>query len=112
MADQAVGRNCPNDGTLTACSGAFTDENLVGVCAYCSRAVITPNPSYRKPAQDATDEEPATEAEEASLQQAASTHNYADVIVSPPPQQAPAADDDEMEPAPASAVLPQGENDA
>lgn len=99
MADQAVGRTCPNDGTLTACSGSYSDENLVGVCAYCSGAVITLNPYYKKPATDTEPEEVADE------QQAASIHNYA--AVTPPPVLADpvSVPDDEMEPEPAAAAL-------
>jgi hypothetical protein len=83
MADQAVGRNCPNDGTLTACAGAYADENLVGTCAYCNQTVSTPNPYYSKPSQPATDDQPASDAEWASDQQAASIHNYADIAPAP-----------------------------
>jgi hypothetical protein len=46
MADHAVGRNCPRDGTFTACAGAYGDENLVGTCAVCNQAVVAPNPYF------------------------------------------------------------------
>jgi hypothetical protein len=46
MAQQAIGRNCPNDGTLTACAGSYADEFLVGTCAYCKNTVSVENPYY------------------------------------------------------------------
>ncbi len=39
MAELAIGRACPHDGTLTACAGSKTDRVLVGVCACCGRTV-------------------------------------------------------------------------
>jgi hypothetical protein len=103
MADQAVGRNCPNDGTLTACAGSYTDEFLVGVCAYCNGGVITPNPYYKKPFADENGP-----ADAASEQIAASIHNYGVASTQYPVdeadlEQAPVVapvDEDDLEPAP------------
>lgn len=90
MADQAVGRNCPNDGTLTACAGSYTDEFLVGTCVVCKKIISTPNPYYRKPADEDGPEEIASE------QQAASIHNYNDVTPDPePPSPPPVAEEPE-----------------
>ena len=43
MAELAIGRACPHDGTLTACAGSKTDRVLVGVCACCGRTVQQAN---------------------------------------------------------------------
>lgn len=43
MADLAIGKNCPFDGTLTACAGVKSDSVLVGTCACCGRSVKVRN---------------------------------------------------------------------
>jgi len=49
MADLAIGRNCPSDGTLTACAGSYGDAQLVGVCAVCKQSIYAANPYYVAP---------------------------------------------------------------
>lgn len=46
MADIAIGRTCSNDGTLTACSGSFSDEDLTASCPVCKQTVSVPNPQF------------------------------------------------------------------
>lgn len=54
MADLAIGRTCPHDGTLTACAGSKNDLVLVGVCACCGRTVRQPNHFFAGDPADAT----------------------------------------------------------
>jgi hypothetical protein len=63
MADVAVGRPCPFDGTLVTYSGAYTDKNLVGICPYCKREMEVLNPEY-KPAPPVVEVETAPPAAE------------------------------------------------
>jgi hypothetical protein len=49
MADQAIGRTCPNCGTLTACSGAWTDQFLTGTCVVDGTVISVANPYYVAP---------------------------------------------------------------
>lgn len=63
MADLAIGRNCPNDSTLTACSGSYSDELLVGICAVCRNEVTVANPFWHAAnAPVVSDPEEASEA--------------------------------------------------
>lgn len=54
MADLAIGRSCPHDGTLTACTGSKNDRVLVGVCACCGRSVQQLNHYFADDPAEAT----------------------------------------------------------
>jgi hypothetical protein len=43
VADIAIGVTCPRDGTLCACSGAYTDPVLYAQCPVCGQVVSAPN---------------------------------------------------------------------
>ena len=66
MADLAQGIECPYCKTLTACSGRFSDRELVGQCACCGRSVTVGNGSF---VQGGTAELEALRAENAALRE-------------------------------------------
>lgn len=41
----AIGKTCPQCGTLTACSGQASDGELFGRCGCCAASVVAVNPS-------------------------------------------------------------------
>ena len=66
MADLAQGTECPACKTLTACSGRFSDRQLVGQCGGCGRAVVVGNAKF---VQGGTAELEALRAENAALRE-------------------------------------------
>jgi hypothetical protein len=49
MAQLAIARACPNDGTLVTYSGSYTDADLMGHCPCCKQSLSVANPSYVPP---------------------------------------------------------------
>jgi len=49
VAQLAIARSCPYDGTLVTYSGSYSDELLMGQCPCCKQSESVPNPSYVAP---------------------------------------------------------------
>lgn len=77
MAQFAIARSCPYDGTLVTYSGSYADADLMGQCPCCKQSLTIPNPSYVAPPAGAIP--PAIAAQVALLSPAAQDQLLADL---------------------------------